>query len=179
MTNLLQINSPIELNLLISFIDLVNFTKTVRNMDELEIFGLISEFYETIGDFVEEAGGTVIKFIGDSALVIFPDSKVNEGILVLRDLKTKLDKAYTEKKLSFRLQVKVHFGSVVCGKMGTRTNKVLDIIGTTVNATAGLQSNGFAMTPQVFRKLNKATRQYFKKHTPPIRYIPIEESHRD
>ena len=43
----------------------------------------------------------------------------------------------------------------------------------------GLIPTGFAMTPEAFRKLGPETRKLFKKHTPPVVYIPIEQPHRD
>jgi hypothetical protein len=36
-----------------------------------------------------------------------------------------------------------------------------------------------ALSPQAFRKLEPETRKLFKKHTPPVTYIPVEERHRD
>ena len=77
------------------------------------------------------------------------------------------------------IHVKVHFDPVICGPIGTRTDKRFDVYGYTVNTAATLKSNGFAMTPQVFRKLRADTRKLFKKHTPPIRYIPLESRHTD
>jgi hypothetical protein len=42
-----------------------------------------------------------------------------------------------------------------------------------------LKTQGFAITPEVFRKLTPETRKLFKKHTPPVTYIPIGHPHRD
>lgn len=70
---------------------------------------------------------------------------------------------------------KVHFGPVMAGPIGTRTDKRLDVFGETVNIAATLKAGGIAITPQVFRKLAPETRKLFKKHTPPITYIPVEE----
>jgi hypothetical protein len=52
-------------------------------------------------------------------------------------------------------------------------------MGNEVNNCAIMKSNGFALSAEVFRKLNSETRKYFKKHTPPITYIPIENIHND
>ena len=57
--------------------------------------------------------------------------------------------------------------------------KRFDIIGDNVNITATLKSNGFTISVETFRKLKKETRQLFKKHTPPITYIDVEEQHKD
>lgn len=65
----------------------------------------------------------------------------------------------------------------MAGPIGTRNDKRLDVFGETVNIAAMLKANGIAITPQVFRKLEPETRKLFKKHTPPVTYIPVEERH--
>ena len=49
--------------------------------------------------------------------------------------------------------------------------------GQTVMVAATIKSSGLALTAQAFRKLNKETRKLFKKHTPAISYIPVDERH--
>jgi class 3 adenylate cyclase len=78
-----------------------------------------------------------------------------------------------------RHRIKAHFGAAVCGPIGTKTEKRFDVYGQSVNTAATLKSNGMAISPQVFRKLDPETRKLFKKHTLPVTYIPVEESHRD
>ena len=94
-------------------------------------------------------------------------------------LKDSGDAWLAERNVPCRNVIKVHFGPVICGLVGTRTDKRFDIYSHTVNTTATLKSNGFAMTPQVFRKLGADTRKLFKKHTPPITYILASDSHQD
>ena len=68
---------------------------------------------------------------------------------------------------------------VACGRVGTTAEKRVDVFGVTVNTAALLTSHGLALSPQVFRKLGAETRKLFKKHTPPVTYIPVGEAHRD
>jgi len=131
-----------------------------------------------VGDIVESAGGRVIKFIGDAGLVVFPEEKVDAGVLALRELQQRGDQWFADRDSPCRHVVKAHLGPAACGMVGTRTEKRFDVFGATVNTAALLKSRGFAMTPQVFRKLSPDTRKLFKKHTPPVTYIPAEESHR-
>jgi len=65
------------------------------------------------------------------------------------------------------------------GPLGTRDDKRRDVLGATVNTMFMLKTTGFAMTPEAFRKLAPETRKLFKKHTPPVVYIPTEQPHRD
>ena len=95
------------------------------------------------------------------------------------ELKEKTDKWLKEKGINSRLIVKVHFGPVICGYIGTKKDKKFDVFGETVNTTAILTSHGFSMTPQAFRCLDKEARTQYKKHTPPVRYIALEEHHKN
>ncbi|PLX17252.1 MAG: hypothetical protein C0601_08075 [Candidatus Muiribacterium halophilum] len=167
-----------EENLLICFSDLTNFVKIAKKMTDLELYDFLQEFYSFYHKAVEEKGGFVVKFMGDSALVVFPEDKVDEGVLLLKVLKTKVDDWIRSKGENGRLIVKVHFGKVVCGFSGTKNNKKFDVFGDEVNKAAMLQSKGFATSVELFRKLKKETRTHFKKHTPPITYIPVEHQHR-
>jgi hypothetical protein len=55
-----------------------------------------------------------------------------------------------------------------------------DVLGETVNIAAMAGSShrpgGFAITPQVFRKLEPETRKAFHKFTPPIVYLAEADS---
>jgi hypothetical protein len=42
-----------------------------------------------------------------------------------------------------------------------------------VNTAATLESRNFALSAQAFRKLGPAARKAFRKHTPPVTYIPV------
>lgn len=117
--------------------------------------------------------------MGDSALVVFPDNIVDEGVVFLKLMKEKVDQWIRTIGENGKLIVKVHFGTVICGFSGTEKNKRFDVFGENVNKTALLRSNGFSLSVELFRKLNSNTRKLFKKHTPPVTYISVEERHID
>ncbi len=179
MTDLNTLDNPRECNLLIAFADMTNFATNTRKMNSLEIFEFIDEFAEITGDIVEGEGGKVVKLIGDSSLIVFTEERVSIGIRTLKLYKEKIDNWLKEKGFSSRLIVKANYGEVTCGPLGIKGNKIFDIMGEAVNIAAMTPSRGFAITPQVFRKLDKDTKTLFEKHTPPITYIDIKESHRE
>ena len=53
------------------------------------------------------------------------------------------------------------------------------MIGSAVNVCFLLKGHGFVLTPQAFRALRPESRRRFKKHTPPVVYIPVDDPHRD
>ncbi len=71
----------------------------------------------------------------------------------------------------------MHTGTVIAGPLGARGDKRFDVIGDTVNVAARLQTRSFAMSAEVFRLLSPEARKSFKKHTPPITYIPLDAAH--
>ncbi|MEZ7891878.1 MAG: adenylate/guanylate cyclase domain-containing protein [Candidatus Wallbacteria bacterium] len=171
MTDLNSIKSPVELNLLVSFFDLANFIKISNSRKNLELFDLLSEFYEFAGNIIENAGGKIIKFIGDAGLAVFPEENVDNGIHALLKLQKETEIFFQKKNVQTRLIVKTHFGCAAYGPLGPAGNKRPDVLGETVNTAATLNSKNFAISPQAFRKLSPQTRKLFAKYTPPITYI--------
>ncbi len=179
MTQFDQITSPQEMNLLVGFFDLTRFLKFVQQHNNQEVFEVLSAYFEFAGDIIEGSGGTIVKFLGDAGLVIYSANKVNDGVLALLSLKKDGDAWLADHHLPCRNKISAHFGPVVCGHLGTKTHKIFDIIGDTVNTAVMMNSGGLTLSTQVFRQLGSDTRKLFKKHTPPITYIPVDEPHRD
>jgi len=174
-----EITTPQEMEVLVAFFDLTGVTRFARSHSAQEIFELLSGYYEFVGDIIESSSGKVVKFIGDAGLIVYAEADVNRGVLALKSLQETGDAWLADHHMPSRNLIKVHFGPVYGGPLGVRTDKHFDILGETINTAATLKSNGFAMTPQVFRQLDPDTRKLFKKHTPPVTYIPVSESHKD
>ncbi|HSI87019.1 MAG: adenylate/guanylate cyclase domain-containing protein [Candidatus Methylacidiphilales bacterium] len=164
---------------LVACCDLTAYVRYAKSVPESEIFTMLSGYYELVGDIVGGAGGKVIKFMGDAALIYYPENAVDAGVISLLKLQENGDKYLEDKGIVCRHHIRAHFGEIVIGELGVRNDKRLDILGSTVNAMFMLKATGFAITPEVFRKLSPETRKSFKKHTPPVTYIPSVQSHRD
>jgi class 3 adenylate cyclase len=164
---------------LVACSDLTGYAKLSAKKSEPEIFQLLSDYYELVGDVIAPANGTVIKFMGDAALMLFPEDAADAGMRALLDLQTRGDAFLSERGVACRHHIRAHFGPMCVGLLGTRDDKRTDILGSTVNTMFMLKTTGFALTPEAFRKLMPETRRLFKKHTPPVVYIPTEQSHRD
>jgi class 3 adenylate cyclase len=46
----------------------------------------LAAYYELVGDLVEEAGGKVVKFMGDAGLLIYPVAAAERAVVGLRRL---------------------------------------------------------------------------------------------
>ena len=165
----------IETPLLIAFLDLTRFFAQSQRADDAEIAETLDAFYEHVAAAVGAAGGTVVKFIGDAALVVFPEAGVDRGVEALLDLKDSVDDLMTRRGWQCRLTVKAHFGPVVAGPYGAAGAQRYDVLGRAVNVTAGLEGSGVTLSVEAFRRLGADLRPSFKKHTPPITYIRLQD----
>ena len=52
---------------------------------------MLDKFYGLVGDAVDDAGGKVVKFMGDAALMVFPEDSTREAVEALRTLKADAD----------------------------------------------------------------------------------------
>ena len=170
--------TPVETKLLVVFSDLTSFARTTMSMKPLDLFAMMSESSEQVGDLISPAGGKVVKFIGDAFLAVFPADRADDGVKALLDLREKGDAWFAQRNLQCRHVIKAHLGDVACGLIGTRGDKRFDVYGIAVNVAAMMKSGGFAISPEAFRALSPLTRKAFKKHTPPVVYIPGEDDRR-
>ena len=168
-----------ELDLIVAFFDLSGFARASRGFDTRELFDLLDQYYEFVGGTLAPAGGTVVKFMGDAGLVVYPPEAADAAVRSMMSLRAEGDAWLSDRGCASRHVIKAHVGPVVCGRVGTRENKRFDVFGLTVNTAAMLPSHGLAISPGLFRKLSPATRKLLKKHTPPVTYIPVDERHQD
>lgn len=166
-----------EEQMFIAVSDLTAFAKFSSSITELELFAIVSDYYEYAGGIIESAGGEIIKYMGDSFLFVFPQDRSDAAAEAILELKQSGDAWMSNRGMPCRHIVKLHFGKVVLGYIGTKDRKKKDIYGEAVNKVFLLDSKGIALSAECFRKLSSDMRKHFKKHTPPISYLPIEAHH--
>ncbi|GAB3578392.1 biotin--[acetyl-CoA-carboxylase] ligase [Calidifontibacter terrae] len=110
----------------VGFADLVNFTSLVRTTSERDLAELVTTFETTVSDVVAQAGGAVVKTVGDE--VLFTHRSIDGGIQIAFDL---LEAVAASTKLP-RLRIGVATGRVLA-RQG-------DVYGHTVNRASRLTS---------------------------------------
>jgi adenylate cyclase len=168
----------IEVRLLVAFVDAMGFALQSTRVADDEIAGVIDGYYQLIAERVSAAGGRVVKFIGDGALLVFEAADSDRGICALLELKPAVDDYFERHGWDCRATVKAHVGTAIAGPYGPPDDRRFDVIGKTVNTAAMLDASGVALSAEAFRALSPATRQRFKKHTWPVTYIRVEDPHR-
>lgn len=161
-----------ETDLLVAFYDITGYMNYARGRPPADVLALCADYFDLTGRIIEGSGGRLIKTLGDAGLCVFADA--DKGVTALRRLQREGDAFLRDHGWPGRAIVKTHWGPVAVGLVGAPGNKHLDVYGDTVNHAAVLNARepGFAMTAQVFRQLSKDARTAFKRHTPPVTYIP-------
>jgi len=170
---------PCEQELLIGFYDLTGYTRQAEASEPQPLLELMSGYFALTGRIIDEAGGRLIKTMGDAGLVAFPAALADAGVRTLQAVQAQGRDWLAPRGWRSRVVVKLHLGPVAIGRVGSPGEEIIDVYGKTVNVAASLPSAGLAMSPAVFRSLEPATRQRFKKHTPPNTYIGVDDARPD
>ena len=163
-----------EQSLVVAFLDLTQFAAQSARVEDAELAERVDGYYARVSQRVIAAGGYVVKFIGDGALVVFRREAADAAVQALLDVKAEVDDWLASIGWPCRLHIKIHVGDVIVGPFDGR----LDVIGREVNTAAMLDSTGVALSVPAFRALGPELRQRFKKHTPPVTYIRTEDPRR-
>ena len=171
-----DLEKAIKTNLLICFCDLHGFRWLARDKaDPMALYEAMNGMAVTIIRAVKNTTGRLIKFIGDEAMIVFPEEDVDESMRMLLDLKPEVETYFRGVGFEAKMQFGVHFGEVVIGPYGEDPYCSIDVFGDHVNTAAklvyGEKRGKFVITPQAFRKLKPETRKRFHKFTPPVTYI--------
>jgi adenylate cyclase len=133
-------NGPEQKTLVIALADVAGFAKACQGRSDLETFQMLDRFYGLVGTVVGQAGGTVVKFMGDCALVVFPQDRAQAAVAALRELRAKAGPIWSEFGAACTLRIKAHIGSVACGPIGPDGR--FDVVGRAVNDLFLMRGHG-------------------------------------
>lgn len=80
-----------EVPLLVAFADLTRFGAQSQRVSDVDLADVLDAYYERLAAAVEGAGGRLVKFIGDGAVVVFGEDEVDRGVQALLELKESVD----------------------------------------------------------------------------------------
>lgn len=166
---------PAEHELLVGFYDLTGYTRFIEHTEPQQLLETMAGYFALTGQILHDAGGRLIKTMGDAGLAAFPIEAVDAGVRAFQTVRSTGREWLARQGYKTDAIVKLHAGPVAIGRVGGPGQEIVDIYGKTVNVAAAVPSAGLAMTPAVFRSLQADTRRFFKKHTPPISYIDAED----
>jgi adenylate cyclase len=130
--------------------DLRGFTRASDSLPRDTIIALLNDYFDTMGDIVTDAGGEILKFMGDGMLAIFPvaapahraetatraaraAASAVDAMLVVNRIRAAAD----EPEVRFGLAL--HLGEVMFGNIGASRRLDFTVIGPAVNYAARLE----------------------------------------
>ena len=79
-----ELRMPTEQELLVGFYDLAGYMRHAEKTEPQELLATMAGYFALTGQIVGDAGGRLIKTLGDAGLVAFPAEAADAGVLALR-----------------------------------------------------------------------------------------------
>ena len=136
-----------EISAVILFVDIKNFTSLSNSMQSTSLLNLLNDTFDALVPPIEEAGGEILKFMGDGFFAIFPfedeDDVVRAGNDAIDAVNAGRENiALLAANLHNSYRSALHFGSFHYGNIGGANRLDFTAIGPCVNFTARLLSAG-------------------------------------
>ncbi len=74
-----------EIVVIVGFFDLMGFTKWAEDRPPRDVLEFASALFNRTGQVIADAGGVLIKAIGDAGLFVFPADDPDKAVLALRE----------------------------------------------------------------------------------------------
>jgi class 3 adenylate cyclase/tetratricopeptide (TPR) repeat protein len=123
------------------FCDIVGFTALSGDLGRPQTVALLNDFMQIVTDVVYKHGGTIDKFIGDAAMVIFGaptplDAKIQaeRAVACAEELVFAMSRAH-----HFKLRIGIHQGMATVGIFGSERRSDFTAIGSTVNIASRIE----------------------------------------
>ena len=132
------------------YCDLRGFTRASDSLPRDTVIALLNDYFDTVGKIVTDAGGEILKFMGDGMLAMFPvpepgqraavatrtaraASSVADAVVVLNRIRAAADEP------AVRFGLALHIGEVMFGNIGASNRLDFTVIGPAVNYAARLE----------------------------------------
>jgi len=138
-----------SIDAIVWYSDLRESTRLAAELEPQEFMTLLSSYFERTGQPITDHGGSILKFVGDAILGIFP---VNERVGLQRASREAVQAAWesveslkNEKVMvkgveeSLVMGVGLHFGKILFGNAGLPDRLEFTMIGATVNETCRIE----------------------------------------
>jgi len=160
-------------NVLNCFLDINHFARSTQAMPLRKVAELLKNVAGTIDQYVSNADGKIIKYIGDAALMIFHEDTIDRCIEQMLHLKEKLEELLCPYDTAMTVTFSLVHGEIIFGQL--KPFKTLDIFGDAVNQAALLTNPAnrgkFVISEAAMQRANEKTRALFHERRPPAIHI--------
>lgn len=133
-------------DLTIMFTDIVGFTSLSEKLPADDTAEMLNIHFELINQCIEATGGTLDKYIGDSAMAFWgaPEQlkdHARRAATTALMIAGQLESAPSDKRWpDLRIKIALHSGPTIVGNIGARTRTNYTVIGDTVNTCSRIES---------------------------------------
>lgn len=152
----------------VMFFDMAGFTSISEQMSAKEIITLMNEIFSIVQPIIEKNKGIINKYLGDGAMVIFPDSE-NDAVIAAIEIMSAIDNLNnkrTEAGLkSLSIGIGIDSGPLILGTVGDENRLEHTVYGNTVNLASRVEGLtrkygvNMLVTENVYSRLNPGSRQ--------------------
>ena len=136
-----------RINAVILFCDMRGFTRLGDTHSAEDLVEILDHYFECLAMPVEQAGGEILKFIGDAVLAIFPigDTPGVECEKALSAAEAALKNlaewsGQDDNRPTLKAGIALHIGEVLYGNIGGSSRLDFTVIGSTVNEASRIES---------------------------------------
>lgn len=137
------------------FADVHDYARISRALS-VDAYGFLQEMYEILGDIIVTHGGTIVKYLGDALLCVFPAGMENESVDCALKLRPAFAQIVSRRGLSVEteLEIGIAAGQVASGTFGHRSLLQWDVLGEEVNRAATIgHHRGIAIAERVYGRV--------------------------
>ncbi len=130
------------------FSDLRDFTRLSESLPGTTVIDLLNAYFETIAEPLTEAGGEILKFVGDGMLAILPvegddeaglRSACDTALTAAITANTALSELNAGRSEPLASGMALHVGDVLYGNIGTKDRLDFTVIGPAVNLVSRIE----------------------------------------
>ncbi len=146
--------ASVQREVTVMFTDIRGFSRMAEHMAAADTAALLNEHFTLLAACIEEEGGTVDKFIGDSLMAFWgaPEAQEDHAARALRAAHAIHHAVCADNRrraaagrAPIRLRIGLHSGPVVVGNIGSANRINYTIIGDTVNVAARIEELSAAL----------------------------------
>ena len=149
--------------------DLARFTQVISELSLRETAAVLDGFYRAAEDVVADAGGRVVKFVGDGCLAAFGPDDVLAALDTVDLLAERVRGLGARQGVGMEVGANVHLATVAEVRLGI--GPVAELVGMGVVHTYRMGGGpGVRISEPVYRKLPSERRSTWRKRQPPATY---------
>lgn len=143
--------SSADVEVTVMFTDICGFTGWSEGRPATEVADFLNRHFATIGQAVDDTGGTLDKFIGDGAMAFWgaPERQPDHVLRACRTahaiclaVEEENRRRETTGEMPMRMRIGIHCGVVTVGNIGAPERMNYTIVGDTVNVCQRLEQTG-------------------------------------